>query len=184
MRRITTLFEQLPYNINFAVFCIMVSGIFFYLASTSPAQESFSEKSPKTDSVYTSDFMLKDLTGKEIKLSNYKGRTIFLIFMATWCRDCLASIPDLKAIYNRYHEKGLVMMSINIQESHEKVEAYSRKHNLPYPILLDSDGTISKKYGVVGVPVKVLIDRDGRIICWNCRSLNSMLEKQFDATTK
>ncbi len=57
--------------------------------------------------------------------------------------------------------------------------AYSQKHSLPYPTLLDQEGTISKSYGVLGVPVKVVIDRDGRIICWNCRSLDNLLENNL-----
>ena len=151
-----------------------------------PGQAQGKETGSETssESVYAADFILKDLNGRDVKLSDYKGRVILLSFMATWCRDCLASIPALKAIYNRYHEKGLVLMNINIEESLTKVAAYSGKHSLPYPTLLDSDGKVSRKYGVGGVPVKALIDRQGRIICWNCRSLDSMLEKQFETPVK
>jgi len=156
--------------------------ILFYSASISYA--SASSDDAKADDAYAADFTLKDLNGKDVKLSDYKGRPIFLIFMTTWCRDCLASIPTLKAIYNRYHEKGLVMLSIDIQETQAKVAAYSKKHSLPYPILLDPEGSLSKKYGVGGVPVKALIDRTGRIICWNCRSLEELLEKQFEPAVK
>jgi peroxiredoxin len=163
---------------------LVVAGVMFYLASASFAQVVSSGSDSKADDVYAADFVLKDLNGKDVKLSDYKGRTIFLNFMATWCKDCLASIPALKAIYSKYHEKGLVMISISIQETHGKVAAYSQKHKLPYPTLLDEDGTIGKKYGVGGVPVKILIDRNGRIICWNCRSLDNLLEKQFETTAQ
>lgn len=177
--------EAILKKMSLYAFCSVAGlGLLFCFAFTSFALEASSGSNGKTDAAYAADFTLKDLTGKEIKLRDYKGRTIFMIFMTTWCRDCFASIPDLKAIYNRYHEKGLVMLNINIQESHEKVTAYSKKHNLPYPTLLDYEGTVSKKYGVGGVPVKVLIDREGRIICWNCRSLDSLIGKQFDATTE
>lgn len=138
----------------------------------------------RSDEVYAADFVLKDINGKEVKLSDYKGRPIFLIFMTTWCRDCYASIPALKTIYKRYHEKGLIMLNINIQETQAKMAAYSYKNDLPYPTLLDTEGTVSRKYGVGGVPVKALIDRDGRIICWNCRSLEAMLENQLETPVK
>lgn len=184
MKKVTRFLEEFLHNITFTVCCLLILGILFSFASTSLAQKISSERFPITDVACAADFTLKDLTGREFKLRNYKGQTIFLIFMTTWCRECFFSIPDLKAIYTRYHERGLVMMSINVQETHEKVAAYSKKHNLPYPILLDSDGSVSKRYGVMGVPVKLLIDRDGQIICWNCRSLGNMLEKQFGTTAK
>ncbi|MBP1762909.1 MAG: thiol-disulfide oxidoreductase [Firmicutes bacterium] len=169
---------------QYAVLYVLVLCLLLYFTFTSIAREASSDSFAKTDAAYAADFTLKDLTGKEVKLNDYKGRTIFLIFMTTWCRDCLSSIPHLKAIYNRYHEKGLVMMNINVQEPDEKVTAYSKKHNLPYPTLLDSEGIISKRYGVGGVPVKLLIGRDGRIMCWNCRSLEGLIEKQFETMAK
>lgn len=154
------------------------------LYSASAGFASASSDDAKADDAYAADFVLKDLNGKDVRLSDYKGRPIFLIFMTTWCRDCFASIPTLKAIYNRYHEKGLVMLSIDIQEPHAKVAAYAKKNSLPYPVLLDPEGTLSRKYGVGGVPVKALVDRTGRIICWNCRSLEEQIEKQFEPAAK
>jgi len=166
-----------------ACLTVMSCLILFHSAFVCSAQGA-SAGDAKADEAYAADFILKDLNGKDVKLSDYKGRPIFLIFMTTWCRDCFASIPTLKAIYNRYHEKGLVMLSIDIQETHAKVAAYSKKHSLPYPVLLDPEGSLSRKYGVGGVPVKALIDRSGRIICWNCRSLEELLEKQFEPAFK
>ena len=130
------------------------------------------------------DFTLKDLDGRNVRLSEYKGKTIVLYFMATWCRECRGTIPRLKEIYSSYSSKGLVLLSINVMESKEKVAAYSRKYNLPYPTLLDEDGKVYRSYGAGGVPVKALIDRNGRIICWNCRSFDNLLAKQFEMNTK
>ena len=131
-----------------------------------------------------SDFTLKDLDGRNVRLSDYKGNTIVLYFMATWCPECRGTIPRLKEIYSSYNAKGLVLLSIDVMESKEKVAAFSRKYNLPYPILLDEDGKVYRSYGVGGVPVKALIDRNGRIICWNCRSFDNLLAKQFEMNTK
>lgn len=162
----------------FVCFILILGLISFYPFGESHAQgNSFINVTADKD--YASDFTLKDLTGKNVRLSDYKGKIILLNFMTTWCLECLASIPKLKAIYTRYFEKGLIIMNINIQETQRIVMAYSKRHSLPYPTLLDPEGTISKSYGVIGVPVKVLIDRDGRIICWNCRSLDNLLESNL-----
>jgi peroxiredoxin len=131
-----------------------------------------------------SDFTLKDLDGRTINLSDYKGKTIVLYFMATWCPECRSAIPRLKELYTSYNAKGLVILSIDVMESKEKAAAFSGKYNIPYPILLDEEGKVYRSYGVGGVPVKALIDRDGRIICWNCRSFDSLLAKQFEINTK
>src|SRR5512136_1174727 len=127
---------------------------------------------------HAADFTLTDLDGRNVRLSDYKGKTIVLYFMATWCPECRGSIPQLKEIYSSYNGKGLVFLSIDVMESKEKVAAFSRKYNIPYPILLDEDGKVYRSYGVGGVPLKALIDRNGRIICWNCRSFDDLLAKQ------
>lgn len=131
-----------------------------------------------------SDFSLKDLNGHHVKLSDYKGRVVLLYFMATWCRECPTMIPQLKKIHSLYSAKGLVLLNIDVRESEKKALAFSSKYNLPYPTLLDEDGKVSQGYGIFGVPVKVLINREGRIICWNCRSLDKLLEGQFNMKTK
>jgi peroxiredoxin len=163
---------------------ILISAILFIGPVCVCLAQGTTSSGSQSDDVYAADFSLKDLNGKEMKLSDYKGRVILLYFMATWCPECLTSIPGLKKIYNRYHEKGLVMININIQETQEKMAAYARKHSLPYPTLLDRDGIVSKGYGIIGVPVKILLDRDGRIICWNCRSLDRLLEEQLERAAR
>jgi len=100
--------------------------------------------------------------------------------MATWCPECRGTIPRLKEIYSLYNAKGLVLLFIDIMESKEKAAAFSRKYSLPFSTLLDEEGKVCRSYGVGGVPVKALIDRDGRIICWNCRSFDNLLAKQFE----
>lgn len=131
-----------------------------------------------------SDFTLKDIDGRSVRLSDYKGRTIVLYFMATWCPECRGAIPQLKEIYSSYNARGLVLLAIDVMESKDKVAAFSRKYNLPYTVLLDEDGKVYRSYGVGGVPVKALVDRNGRIICWNCRSFDDLLAKQFEMNTK
>jgi len=126
-----------------------------------------------------SNFTLSDTRGNQVRLDDYKGKTILLYFMTTWCPNCREAIPHLKEIYARYSGKGLVFFGIAVLEAREKVDAYAKKRDLPYPVLLDTEGKVSKQYGAIGVPVMALINSEGRIICWNCRSIDKLLEKQF-----
>ncbi len=125
------------------------------------------------------DFMLKDVRGKNVSLSQYRNQVVLLVFMTTWCSYCRAEIPYLKDLYARYGSKGLVILNIDIQESREKAAAYAGKYDLPYNTLLDSQGDVMQQYGVRGVPSKTLIDRDGRILCLNCRTLENHLANRF-----
>jgi peroxiredoxin len=125
------------------------------------------------------DFVLKDLTGRDVRLSQYRGRPVLLVFGTTWCPECRTEIPSIKDIHSRYGPKGLVVLYIDVLESQNKIAAFVKRHALPYAALLDTQGKVMDSYGVRGVPVKVLINREGRIICWNCRSLPALLEKQF-----
>jgi peroxiredoxin len=161
---------------------ILVCSVVIFFSAPYIAQERGSAKADQDDRA--SDFTLKDLDGRNVNLSDYKGKTILLYFMATWCPECRSSIPQLQEIYSLYNAKGLVILMIDIMESKEKAAAFSRKYSLTFPILLDEEGKVYRSYGVGGVPVKALIARDGRIICWNCRSLDSLLAKQFDMRTK
>ena len=160
---------------------ILVSSIiiFFFIPNVAQGEEITKTQ----DDDRASDFTLKDLDGRNVRLSDYKGKIILLYFMATWCPECRGTIPQLKEIYSLYNAKGLVLLNINVMESREKASAFSKKYSLPFPTLLDGDGKVYQSYGVVGVPVKALIDRNGRIICWNCRTLDKLLEKQFEMKT-
>lgn len=160
--------------LNFILICSIIT--FFPIQNIVLGQGNQDDRAP--------DFTLKDLDGRNVRLSDYKGKTIVLYFMATWCPECRSTIPQLKEIYSSYNEKGLVLLSIDVMESKEKVAAFSRNHNIPYSTLLDEDGTVYRSYGVGGVPLKALIDRSGRIICWNCRSFDDLLAKQFEIKTK
>ena len=160
----------------------MVFSVVIFFSVPYIAQEQGSARANQDDRAL--DFALKDLDGRNVNLSDYKGKTIVLYFMATWCPECRGAIPQLKEIYSLYNTKGLVFLMIDVMESKEKVAAFSRKYNIPYPILLDDEGKVYRSYGVGGVPVKALIDRDGRIICWNCRSFDNLLAKQFDVNAK
>lgn len=129
-------------------------------------------------------FLLEDLDGKEIKLSDYKGKLVLLVFSTTWCPYCRAEIPHLKEFYSQYNKQGFEVINIDIQESKKRVSSFVKKHKIPYKVLLDKDGSVARIYGVRGVPTKILIDRDGTILCRACRSVDIMLDMLLSNDTK
>lgn len=170
--------KSLRWLFSFILVCNII--MFFFIPNVTQGEETAITR----DDDRALDFTLKDLDGRNVSLSDYKGKTILLYFMATWCPECRTTVSHLKEIYSLYNAKGLVLLNIDVMESREKASAFSKKYSLPFPTLLDGEGKVYQRYGVVGVPLKALIDRNGRIICWNCRSLDNLLEKQFEVKTK
>ncbi len=128
------------------------------------------------------DFTLKGLTGKPWKLNDYRGKVVLLDFTTTWCPYCIKDIPNLKKIHSQYTPQGLEFVAIYLQESEKRVSSFATKHSIPYNILLDPDARTSNLYGVRGVPTKIVVDRDGTIVCWMCE--DSDLEKHLERLLK
>lgn len=110
------------------------------------------------------DFALRNIRGEEVALSQFKGKNnVLLVFGATWCLYCVDEIPELKEIYERYKDREVKLIYIDIQESQQKVSSFAKKHSIPYTVLLDIDGDVARAYGVSGIPHQVIIDKKGLI---------------------
>jgi peroxiredoxin len=135
-------------------------------------QTAIKEKAP--------DFVLKDLKGQQFRLSDHRGkRPVLIIFSTTWCTFCKAEIPHFKSLYSTYTRQGLEVVNIDIQESKQKVTPFAAQNGLPYRVLLDEDGTVSSIYDVQGVPTMVLVDKNGMIVCRQCRNVETFLESMM-----
>ena len=117
------------------------------------------------------DFTLKDQYGKEHKLSDYKGKTVFLNFWATWCPPCKAEMPDIQKIYETYDTEGddaLVVLGVaspNIggEGSEEEIKAFLEENGYTYPVVMDTTGEVFGAYGISSFPTTFMIDRDGNV---------------------
>lgn len=111
------------------------------------------------------DFTLPTLGGPESTLGQYKGKNIFLLFWTQGCVFCQTrGIVMVNDIYEKGQQSGLVVLSVNIAESKGEVSEFVRQKGLIYPVLMDRDGSVTrKKYGVYIVPTFFVIGRDGVI---------------------
>jgi len=122
------------------------------------------------------DFATFDLSGKEVKLSDYKGKVVILDFWATWCGPCMASMPHTQELAKLYADQGVVVLASNTSDRREKFEEWVKKNQSKYPHMIfaadpndrDSptfdDRASSKLYHVVGIPTQFIIGRDGKIV--------------------
>ncbi len=122
------------------------------------------------------EFRLKDLKGQNVSLGSLRDRPVLLVFGTTWCPYCREEIPRIKEIYQQGQQKNLEVLNIYVNETEAKVSDYAAKYNLPYPVLLDRDGRVAESYQVRGVPTLVLLDRQGKIVCYQCRNLDTMFK--------
>ena len=111
----------------------------------------------------TPDFNLKDSTGANLRLADYKGRAVLLNFWATWCGGCKVEIPMLKEFEKRYKASGLAVIGVSMDDDGWKsVMPYLAKNKLNYPIVIGNQ-ELAKRYGVEAMPMTLLIDREGRL---------------------
>ncbi len=110
-----------------------------------------------------SDFTLQDLNGKNIKLSDYKGKVVLLDFWATWCPPCRASIPSIEKIYKTYKDKGLVVLAVSLDEGGwDSVKSFIAEYGITYTVLKGTED-VAVNYQVRTIPMLLVLDKEGRI---------------------
>ena len=113
------------------------------------------------------DFVLKDLDGNRVRLSEaYEDQVVLIDFWATWCFPCIKELRHLQNIYDKYREKGLTVLAISVDgpETVALVKNFIRKYQFSFPVLLDSDSKVVSLYNPsLFLPYSVLIDRGGYI---------------------
>jgi cytochrome c biogenesis protein CcmG/thiol:disulfide interchange protein DsbE len=111
------------------------------------------------------DFTLRDLNGRSVSLLEYRGHVVILDFWASWCPPCNETIPELVSIRKKYGGKGVVVLGIAIddgQNSAATLSAFSKEHNMNYPVLLGSNA-VEGIYNIRSIPTLFLIDKKGEI---------------------
>lgn len=114
------------------------------------------------------DFEGKSLDGKTVKLSDYvgKGNYVLIDFWASWCGPCMNALPELRAVYEKFHKKGVTVLGVNVWETQEgAAEKCVEEKNMTWDIMLCSENkTATDLYGVTGIPTALIFGPDGTIV--------------------
>lgn len=97
------------------------------------------------------------------KLSQYRGKVVYLDFWASWCGPCKKSLPLLDDLRKKYKKNGFEVLAINLDEEKGEALSFLKKFPVSYPTLSDHKGILPDKYQIQGMPTSFLIDRKGRI---------------------
>ena len=107
-----------------------------------------------------------DLPGKQanVKLSDSKGKLVYLDFWASWCGPCKQSFPWMNAMQEKYQSQGLEVIAVNLDSNNEDAQKFLASTPAKFTVAFDSKGQTPRQYGVKGMPTSYLVSRDGKII--------------------
>ncbi len=110
------------------------------------------------------ELALPDLAGKKVDLASYRGRVVAVNFWATWCGPCRAEIPELTEVWKTHREGCFELLGVAEDSgSAAQIARKAAELGIPYPVLVDSEGTVGDRFRVAGYPNTFLIDKDGKV---------------------
>lgn len=113
------------------------------------------------------DFTLKDIDGRSVSLSDFKGRKVVLQFWASWCTDCRAEIPLIKSMQAQTDPSEIVFLAVSFDRTEEAFAGYVAKNDLKGVQLYDPagmrDSAIARSYKITWIPSLYLIDENGKV---------------------
>ena len=115
---------------------------------------------------------MKDLDDNDLSLEQYRGKVVLLDFWAVWCGPCVAEMPNVKQVYEKYKDANFQIIGISLDESRDKLVAYLETEGITWPQFFDGNGwknQVAQMYGINAIPHTYLIDGEGVIRKANVR---------------
>ena len=131
-----------------------------------PASPSFGGRSDALVGKKALDFNVQDLDGNDLSLEKYRDNVILLDFWAVWCGPCIAEMPNVKQVYEKYKDDNFQIIGISLDDSRDKLVGYLEKEGITWPQFFDGNGwknRVAEMYGISAIPHMYLIDGEGMI---------------------
>jgi peroxiredoxin len=116
------------------------------------------------------DFALPGIDGKDVRLSDYRGKVVLVNFWGTWCEPCKDEMPALQAAYRKLSDQGLVIIGVDLRNQERSgaegagdVRGFAERYGLTYPIALDVAGETARAFQIYPIPTSYFIDQNGTI---------------------
>lgn len=120
------------------------------------------QKAEPVEKQFAADFTLKLLNGQEFRLSDHKGKPIFINFWASWCFPCAEEAAAIEKAYQEYSKKGVVFVGIAVDDTEEAARKFIKKYKLTFALGLDT-GKIRESYTIYGIPTTLFVNKQGRV---------------------
>ena len=109
------------------------------------------------------DFELKDEEGKTHRLSSYLGKVVILNFWTSWCPPCRDEFPSMEKAWQKVKDKGIAILAVNMGEDEDAIFDFTGRYPVTFPMPMDTDGSVIKKYPVIGLPTTYIISPKGMV---------------------
>ena len=109
------------------------------------------------------DFTLPARDGGTVQLSSLKGQVVMINFWATWCGPCRQEMPLLEQLQAKYEPLGFTLLGVNVETDSAAASAWLKGVPVSFPILFDTKNAVAERFGVMGMPSSVFVDREGRV---------------------
>lgn len=131
---------------------------------------------------FAQDFELLDLKGASVKLSDFKGKIVFLNFWATWCPPCREEMPHMQNFYEQIKGQDIEIVAVNLtnlDDGQQAIERFVQDYKLTFPVLLDEDGSVGMEYEIMTIPTSYVLDTEGRIFQKVIGPMNEQMMKDL-----
>ena len=151
-------------RLSSALAAALLVGCFLQGCSSAPRSAKTAPVKPDKQRHQAPDFALKDVNGKPVRLSDYRGKVVLLDFWATWCGPCRIEIPWFMDLERRNKDKGFAVLGVSMDdEGWEVVKPFLSDLGVNYRVVIGNEETSQLYGGVDALPTTFLIDRAGKI---------------------
>lgn len=136
------------------------------------------------------DFEVTNLDGRTMKLSDLKGKIVFLNFWATWCPPCRMEMPSMERLYGQFKDTDLTILAVSVGEDAATVNDFLFRTPYSFPMALNPDGKLGTLYAARGIPTSYILNRDGSILAakigaqeWDTQKIIDVFTQLLDEET-
>jgi cytochrome c biogenesis protein CcmG, thiol:disulfide interchange protein DsbE len=140
---------------------VLVLGLFFQCACSLTQEPE--PPGPAVEGQTAPNFRVRDQSGQQFSLSDFRGKVVLVNFWATWCSPCREEMPSLQSLLNQMDATYLKLLALSVDDSWEPVNEFMRESGTVLPVYGDFDKQVATRYGTLKFPETYVVDKKGRV---------------------